>query len=103
MSSTQVVYEDDSVRVAIEPHVHYGVLIHVISKRWGKGIFKHYMDVFIELTTQLQEMGYPHLYAAITGEDTKLRKFASMFGFIDTRERVKDTEGNERGIYKCLI
>ena len=102
MSKHPKIYEDETVAVYLELHPYFGCFIHVDSKKWNKKVFRHYMEVFAELLTQLEAKGFDYICAAILEDDKKLMKFSEMFGFEDTGVALKDTQGRERRVFKCF-
>ncbi len=96
------IYEDETLELYLEIFQDQP-FIHAISKEWNKSVVKHYTEVFVELCDQLAARGYTHIFSAILPEDDKLKKFSSMFGFVETENTILDDQGRMRIIYKCGI
>lgn len=97
------IYKDADWELFLETHPYYGLFIHANVYNWSKSKLKHFYYVWYELLDQLKDKGFNDIHAAIMVDDVKLKKFADLFGFVDTGVRSLDTDKNEREIYRCSI
>lgn len=96
-----LIHEDETIKLYLETHPYYGVIVHMYSLDWSPSVAKHYYMVLANLKMALKSHGVEHLYAMSDNE--KLTKFASMYGFEDTGTRTMDTKGIERKVMKCEL
>ena len=94
-----VIYEDSYVRVALEVTANKS-FIHCKSYKWNHNIYKHYRNVFSIILQDYTNKTSRPLGAAILPDDSKLQKFAKLFGFRKTADAYLGTDGNLRDIFE---
>jgi hypothetical protein len=79
-----IIIDTPALQVGIEDHPQVGVVIHATVHKWSHTLYKVYKEIFndIILETALKNVGC--VTAPIADSNTKLQKFAVMFGFTPT-------------------
>lgn len=75
----KVWYEDEGMRVSLE--LSEVAFIHFDYKKMTKSKYKFSQELFDEIEEELEEMGYPCVFALIPSELPISHKIEKMFGF----------------------
>lgn len=88
------IYEDDDVLVSLE-YVNGMNLIHCTVVNWSKSVYKKLIHVFAAIKEELNTT----IYAPVV--DSKVAKFAELFGFVYTDSYAYYTDNKIRRIMVC--
>lgn len=96
-----LVYKDSSLELYLEKTEDDLLFIHAYANKWSREIYDEFLGVWIELLEELKKRGYNEIYAAV--KDNKLRKFAAMFGFVESSITIVDSAGDYRQVMICSM
>ena len=95
----KLIYRDATGDVRLEVHPAFINVIHCTCKKWSKSVAVHYMYVLDHI---IKNYNLHPLYCGRLVDDTKLKHFAEMYGFVDTVYETIDSEGDRRVMMKYL-
>ena len=99
---SDVIWDDDVGRLAIEEHPEFGVILHVEIYHWSVSNYKRALVTFLAFMESLSLKGIDTVYGAVRQNDPKHEKFALMFGWEKTdRVLISPDETLELDLWRC--
>lgn len=76
----KTVYKTEIIHLEVEV-CDVGLFLHFTTTKWNRSVYKECIELISELLLSLKKKNIHDIYAAVPEGNTKLMKFAGMFGF----------------------
>ena len=95
------IYDDDNVTLYLEMSEGIHPFIHCTVHKWTHNTLKDFVKGWVEVLNTFKKKGYKEIYAPDMGD--KITRFAKMFGFKETEDKILGEDLKIRGVLKCQM